>query len=196
MASDASKVGADQAAALDLAGVEVRRSARRKRTVTAFRENGRIVVLMPQRLSRTEEQRWVRDMVARVQAREARARINADEDQLFSRALNLHEQYLAAQVSRPVLPRSVVWVTNQNHRWGSCTPGARTIRLSHRLQRLPAWVVDYVLLHELAHLYEGDHSARFWRLLAGYPRTEQAKGYLLGWVDGHGAPPQGGSSTG
>ena len=74
----------------------------------------------------------------------------------------------------------MTWVTNQQQRWGSCSPGDRSIRLSERLQGMPGWVVDYVLVHELAHLVEPSHDARFWSLVDGYPRAERAKGYLEG----------------
>ena len=71
------------------------------------------------------------------------------------------------------------WVDNQRSRWGSCTPGDRTIRLSTRLQGMPAWVVDYVLIHELMHLKRMDHSPEFWRLVAeAYPRFREARAYL------------------
>ena len=75
---------------------------------------------------------------------------------------------------------SVRWVTNQNGRWGSCTPADRTIRISHRIQDMPDWVIDYVLLHELAHLVEANHGPRFWALVDTYPRAERAKGFLAG----------------
>ena len=73
------------------------------------------------------------------------------------------------------------WVENQKARWGSCTPGDRTIRLSVRLQGMPPWVIDYVLVHELAHLLESGHDERFWAWVNRYPKAEQAKGYLQGW---------------
>ena len=79
------------------------------------------------------------------------------------------------------MPASVRWVTNQNARWGSCTPGDRTIRLSDRLQQMPGWVVDYVLVHELAHLLEAGHTPEFWAWVDRYPRAEKAKGYLEGY---------------
>jgi predicted metal-dependent hydrolase len=75
----------------------------------------------------------------------------------------------------------VRWVDNQRQRWGSCTPGDRTIRLSVRLQGMPGWVIDYVLVHELAHLIEPGHDAAFWGWVDRYPQSERAKGYLLGW---------------
>ena len=52
------------------------------------------------------------------------------------------------------------WVSNQSGRWGSCTPAEGTIRLSDKLQGMPVWVVDYVLLHELAHLCSSPATGR------------------------------------
>nr|WP_232248794.1 M48 family metallopeptidase [Streptacidiphilus rugosus] len=156
--------------------VEVRRSTRRSRTVSAYREGGRTVVLIPARMSAAEEKRWVAQMLDKLDARESRA-IPGD-DELAERARELSRKYLDGRAR----PRSVRWVTNQNTRWGSCTPAEGTIRLSHRLQGMPEYVVDYVLLHELAHLLEPDHGRRFWALLDAYPRTERARGYLEGVV--------------
>jgi predicted metal-dependent hydrolase len=166
----------------------VRRSARRKKTVTAYRERDTIVVLLPQQMSRSDEQRYVRDMVNKVLARESRTAAPRSDEELERRARALLERYLGPDrvVLRPLT--SVVWVTNQAHRWGSCTPSTGAIRLSHRLQLMPAWVVDYVLLHELAHLAEATHSARFWGLVDSYPSAERAKGFLEGYQAALGRP--------
>ena len=77
-------------------------------------------------------------------------------------------------------PETVRWVDNQNSRWGSCTPSDRSIRLSTRLQGMPAWVIDYVLVHELAHLIEAGHTPAFWAWVDRYPKAERAKGFLEG----------------
>lgn len=157
--------------------VEVRRSQRRRRTVSAYRDGERVVVLIPDRFSRAEETEWVERMLARLAAREERVRHSDDE--LAVRAERLIARYLADHARRAV-PASVRWVTNQNGRWGSCTPDDRTIRISHRIQEMPDWVVDYVLLHELAHLVVPSHSARFWELVGRYPKAERARGFLEG----------------
>ncbi|ANH36508.1 hypothetical protein I601_0053 [Nocardioides dokdonensis FR1436] len=166
--------------------VEVRRSTRRRRTVSAYRDGERIVVLVPASLSRAEEAEWVRTMVARIERSEQRRR-RSDED-LVRRARSLSDRFLGGLA----VPESVRWVENQSSRWGSCTPGDRTIRLSVRLQQMPQWVVDYVLVHELAHLVETQHNDRFWAWVDNYPQAERAKGYLQGWSDAaRGGPAEG-----
>src|SRR3954447_4821082 len=155
--------------------VEVRRSKRRRRTVSAYRDGDRVVVMIPASLSRKEEAEWVETMLARLE-RSERRRKPSDAD-LLRRARDLSNRHLGGLAT----PESVRWVENQQSRWGSCTPGDRTIRLSARLQGMPAWVVDYVLVHELAHLLEPGHDAKFWAWVDRYPQAERAKRYLLGW---------------
>jgi predicted metal-dependent hydrolase len=157
--------------------VEVRRSQRRRRTVSAYRDGERVVVLIPDQFSRAEESEWVDRMLARLEAREGRQ--PRTDEELLGRATRLIGLYLPDHRARAV-PASVRWVTNQNGRWGSCTPADRTIRISHRLQDMPDWVVDYVLLHELAHLIVPSHNERFWALVGRYPKAERARGYLEG----------------
>ncbi|WP_395656021.1 M48 family metallopeptidase [Nocardioides sp.] len=155
--------------------VEVRRSKRRRRTVSAYRDGDRVVVMIPASLSRKQEAEWVETMLARLE-RSERRRKPSDGD-LMRRARELSDRYLGGLA----VPESVRWVDNQQSRWGSCTPGDRTIRLSGRLQGMPQWVVDYVLVHELAHLLEPGHDSRFWAWVDRYPQSERAKGYLIGW---------------
>jgi hypothetical protein len=52
--------------------------------------------------------------------------------------------------------------------------------MSRRLQELPSWVQDYVLVHELVHLLVPGHGPKFWALVARYPRAERARGFLDG----------------
>jgi predicted metal-dependent hydrolase len=156
------------------AEIEVRRSTRRRRTVSAYRDGDRTVVMIPARMSRAEERHWVALMVERLARQDRRRR--PDDDELLSRARDLSRRHLDGRA----VPASVRWVTNQGSRWGSCTPVDRTIRLSSRLQGMPSWVVDYVLVHELAHLLVAGHGPRFWGLVESYPRSERARGYLEG----------------
>lgn len=154
--------------------VEVRRSPRRRRTVSARRENGRVIVLIPASMSRAEERVWVARMLDKLKAGERRRR-PSDTD-LMARATELSQRYLGGHAR----PRSIRWVSNQQSRWGSCTPADGSIRLSDRLQDMPGYVVDYVILHELAHLLVAGHNRDFWTLLRSYPKLERARGFLDG----------------
>ena len=154
--------------------IEVRRSARRSRTVSAYRDGNKTVVLVPATFSRAEEKRWVSRMLDRLEAREERRR--PGDAALHERAVELAERYLDGLVS----PDSVRWVDNQNTRWGSCTPDTGAIRLSRRLSGMPSWVVDYVLVHEVVHLVIPHHGPEFWERVHRYPKAERARGYLEG----------------
>lgn len=155
--------------------IEVRRSRRRTRTVSAYRQDsGTVVVLIPDRFSAAEEARWVEQMVQRLAGADRRRR-RTDAD-LARRARTLSREYLDGRAE----PAGIRWVDTMTTRWASCTPADRTIRVSERVRPMPSWVLDYVLLHELAHLLEPSHNARFWHWVDRYPRAERAKGYLEG----------------
>lgn len=158
--------------------VEVRRSKRRRRTVQAYQRDDTVVVLLPARMTKAEERFWVQEMVGRLERQEERRqrRRNRTDAELLTRANDLSARYLDGRAR----PAEVRWVSNQNDRWGSCTPAQGSIRLSDRLRDVPAWVADYVLLHELAHLLEPGHGPEFWQWVNRYPRTERARGYLEG----------------
>jgi predicted metal-dependent hydrolase len=166
----------------DGAPVEVRRSARRRRTVAAFWENGTAVVAIPASFSRAQEREWVHRMLEKLRlqgergSRGAAKRRPRSDAALAAHAAELSAKYFAGRA----VPTSVRWVGNQNSRWGSATPSDGTIRLSDKLQPMPQWVIDYVLLHELAHLLVAGHNAAFWRLLEAYPETGRAKAFLEG----------------
>ncbi|WP_315097852.1 YgjP-like metallopeptidase domain-containing protein [uncultured Cellulomonas sp.] len=160
----------------DLSQVEIRRSRKRVRTVTAWREGDRTIVAIPARFTRSQENEWVRRMVARLAAQERRRR--PSDDELMSRATELSTRYLDGRAT----PTTVRWSTNQGRRWGSCTPSEGTIRISDRVRGMPRWVLDYVLLHELTHLLHAGHGPEFWAELDAYPRTARARGFLEGYA--------------
>lgn len=169
-------------ATADGAPVEVRRSARRRRTVAAFWENGTAVVAIPASFTRAQELEWVHRMLEKLRLQgEKRTRGAGKPRPRSDAALAAHAAELSAKYfGGRAVPSSVRWVSNQNSRWGSATPSEGSIRLSNKLQPMPQWVIDYVLLHELAHLLVAGHDAAFWRLLQAYPETERAKAFLEG----------------
>ena len=163
------------------APVEVRRSARRTRTVAAFWENGTAVVAIPARFTAAQESEWVHRMLEKLHRQGERRADKGRKQPATDAALASHAAALSAQYfGGRAVPTSVRWVTNQNSRWGSATPSEGTIRLSDKLRTMPQWVIDYVLLHELAHLLVAGHNAAFWKLLEAYPDTMRAKAFLEG----------------
>ena len=147
---------------------EVVRSPKRRKTVQARMVGDVVQVSIPARMSKAEEERWVAEMVGRFQRKRA-----VEPVDLAARA-----EVLAARYGLPQ-PATIRWVDNQEWRWGSCTPADRSIRLSTRLGGFPDWVVDYVIVHELAHLVVGGHGRDFWELVNRYPKTERARGFLI-----------------
>lgn len=129
-------------------------------------------------MSRAEEEHWVAEMQRKLQRTESRraSPARASDEALLLRCAELSHRYLDDTAK----PASVRWVAPMRTRWASCTPVDRTIRVSERLRDVPSWVLDYVLVHELAHLRIAQHNAQFWELVQRYPKTERAIGYLEG----------------
>lgn len=152
--------------------IEIVYSSRRRKTVQATIVDGVIRVQAPARISRRELDATVATLVDRLQRRH-----RADAIDLTDRARRLARRY-----GLPA-PTTVVWA-EQRSRWGSCTPSTSTIRISNRLAAWPPWVLDYVLVHELAHLVEFDHSPAFHALVDQYPLAERARGFLIAKADG------------
>ena len=156
-------------------GVDIRieRSAGRVKTVSARQVGDTLVVRAPAAIDEAELDPIIERLRRRLERRvKARA---LDDGDLEGAARRLNARHFAGKLSW----RSIAWVTNQNGRWGSCTPAEGTIRLNHRLAETPDWVRDYVIVHELAHLLESNHGPRFWALVNRYPLTERARGYLM-----------------
>ena len=132
-----------------------------------------VILRVPAAISEAELRRVKEDILA--QLAKKRRRIPASDEDLDNRAKSLNRRYFGGELRW----ESIRWVTNQNKRVGSCTPERGTIRISHRLAQMPVFVLEYVIVHELAHLVEANHSARFRGLVDRYPRAERARGYLM-----------------
>jgi hypothetical protein len=155
--------------------VEVRISKRRKKTSEAKWVGGRIVVSVPAHLDVESRQKTVDWLVERLLTRH-RLQSGLDDAGLLARANELSDRYMVG-----ARPASVRWVTNQTARWGSCSFYSGDIRVSHRLRVVPEWVLDSVLVHEVAHLTHPDHSRAFHKLAGAYPRHHEAGLFLAGY---------------
>ena len=161
--------------------LELHRSPRRVRTSEATFRDGRLVVRLPAGMPVEEEERAIDELVGKLTRRRQRAARGGDAE-LAARAHRLADRYLDG-----VRPTSVVWSGRMARRNGSCSVHDGSIRISDRLVAVPDYVLDYVLVHELAHLLVPDHSPAFHRLVARYPEEQRARGYLEGYAAGEAA---------
>lgn len=158
---------------------EIKRSKRRKKSVGAYRERGKTIIVAPVRMSNKEVQIYAAELIAELNERDQKL---SAQEVLEQRARYLSEKYLDIDVFAFESPKvSIKWVTNQNSRWGSCSPDERQIRISHRLQGMPQYVIDAVIFHELIHLIIPDHSQKFYEYLSAFSDYEMAKEYLAGY---------------
>ncbi len=160
--------------------LEVRRSTRRKKTISVHREGDTIVVSAPARMTNAEVDRYARELIARLHKREVMPKSDVD---LLTRALWLRMEYLPEAPE----PSSVRWAS-QETRWGSCSTLQRTIRISSQLRRAPQYVVDAIIVHELAHLLRANHGPEFKLLLSRYPDNARADAFLAGMAFAKGLP--------
>lgn len=154
--------------------LEVRSSAKRTKTATAWWEGAKLVVALPARVKGDEREQLITWLVER--SRRRRPALVASDPELLERARQLVESF-----NLGVMPTSVRFVANQRRRWGSCSVASGAIRLSDRLRNVPGWVLDAVLVHELAHLAVPDHSAAFHALANRHPRQADATIFLDGY---------------
>jgi len=152
--------------------IEVIRSARRRKTVQAYLHEGKLRVMIPDHLTADQEAEVVDKLAAKLARRTSTTQIDLDQ----------RSRILAERYQLP-LPVSIEWSDRQLRRWGSCSPSSGRIRVSNRLATVPDWVLDSVLVHELAHLVIADHGKDFRSLVDRYPRTERATGYLMALSD-------------
>jgi len=147
--------------------VQITASKRRKKSVSAKIVNGVLDVRTPVGLPLEVRDAHIRDLATRLERKRASTEID-----LEARALALAKRYDLPK------PASIEWSSRQNSRWGSCTPANGSVRISNRLSGMPYWVVDYVIVHELAHLLHLNHDAQFHAVVARYPKAERAEGFL------------------
>ncbi len=110
---------------------------------------------------------------------------------LIGKQQEVMRNWYIERAKEKILPRVKMFATNlgvkftdtkivdSRYRWGSCTT-KNNITINWRLIKAPMYVVDYVIVHELAHLLESNHTPQFWNIIrVQSPRMEQARQWLL-----------------
>ena len=154
--------------------LEIRTSTKRKKTATAWWEGTTLIVALPTHVAGDERESLITWLVKRSARRRPAAR--ASDPELLDRAVALAKEHGIDRV-----PTSVSFVTTQRKRWGSCSSDSGAIRISERLRHVPGWILDAVLVHELAHLVHPDHSAAFYELANRFERQDEASIFLEGY---------------
>jgi predicted metal-dependent hydrolase len=153
--------------------IRIVRSTKRAKTVSARLVDDVLEILAPAHLSDAELAPMIDNLKQRLTKRTEQRQL--DDGELDQIAKRLNKAYFKSRLTWT----SLIWSTQQDKRYGSCTPALKTIRISHLLAKMPLFVKEYVVMHELAHLLEANHGPRFWELVNRYPRTERARGYLM-----------------
>ncbi len=153
--------------------VRVVRSRHRKKTVSARLDGGQLLISLPSGMSKMEEDEWIGLMKEKMTRR--LGRVPLSDAGLCKRAETLNKRYFSGRLKIS----SIIYSDKQKKRFGSCTSSRGAIRISSRLKKMPSWVLDYVIVHELAHLVHADHSPRFWTLVKQYRYVERARGFLI-----------------
>jgi len=159
-----------------------------RRYILRVMDDGSLRVTLPRWGSKREAQQFVdasRAWIAEQQAqRNRRPRVLPGYDASLRRRAQeeLPRQLLELAAVHGITVRRVS-VRNQRSRWGSCSRQG-SITLNWRLVLVPDFVREYVMLHELMHRLELNHSPRFWRLVAAVcPRLVEARRWLR--AEGH-----------
>ena len=154
------------------------RSLRRRKTIRlAVIAEATLEIRAPWHCSEAELLSAADVLIAKTERTLAQRASREQDGFLEERARLLNERHFGGKLRW----QEVRFVTNQRKRFGSCTPHRGTIRISDRLRSAPPFVLDYVLVHELAHMIEPNHSAAFWKLVNRFPKAERARGYLMAW---------------
>jgi predicted metal-dependent hydrolase len=154
--------------------VKVIRSPDRKETIQARMVEDTLVVHLPLGLHREEERKIIAEMKEKIEKKKQTSQLNKD-DFLIKKFNEFNDKYFQGKLK----VNSIKFVTNQKRVRGSCTPNKGTIRVSHKLLDMPEWVLDYVIMHEMTHLFYPNHSKEFWMKVGEYEYTERARGFLI-----------------
>lgn len=153
---------------------QVIRSKRRRRTVSARLIKDTLLVHAPAALSPERLETIIANFKIKFEKKKIKDDLERNEP-LKDIADRLNKKYFAGALKI----HSIAYSTNHNSKFGCCLYKTGDIRISHAVGLMPKWVRDYVLIHEMAHLIEPNHSKAFWDLLSRYQFCERAKGYLM-----------------
>jgi predicted metal-dependent hydrolase len=150
------------------------RSRRRRRTVSARVIKDTLLISAPAMLSQERLDGIVADFKIKFERKKIKEELDRKQS-LVDIAQKINEQYFENKLK----VNSIEYAIDQDSKFGCCNYGSGRIRVSHKVGLMPGWVRDYVVIHEMAHLVEPNHSASFWEIVSRYKLAERARGYLM-----------------
>ncbi len=154
--------------------VKIIRSSRRMRTISARVVKDILVVRAPAALSRQR----LENIIDKFRLKFERKRLKGELERIHGLAVvaaRINDKYF----NNKLKIGSIEYVTGQNSKFGCCNYQTADIRISYKVGLMPEWVRDYVVMHEMAHLIEPNHSKLFWDIVSRYKLAERARGYLM-----------------
>lgn len=165
------------------------RSSKRARLMRlAIYGDGLLVVTKPRRLNEAfvehflkQKINWIIDKIGNV-SKIKNPNLGRDNNQHFlvhkGMALNLIQEKIVELNKNYNFKYNRICVRNQITRWGSCSK-KRNLNFNYKLLFLAPALTDYIIVHELCHLREFNHSANFWKLVEkGFPEYKRARAEL------------------
>ena len=154
--------------------VKIIRSRRRKRTISARLVKDTLLVSAPLLLSQERLDKVIADFKVKFEKKKLKQELDRKQN-LIDIVRKLNEKYFENKLKI----NSIEYVTDQNSKYGCCNFRDGWIRVSHKVGLMPEWVRNYVIVHEMAHLIEPNHSSAFWDIVSRYKLAERARGYLM-----------------
>lgn len=111
----------------------------------------------------------------RFEKKQMKKELNSNPERLLEITNELNRKYFDGKLE----VKSITYSGEQDKIYGVCHHKRGDIIISYRLKEMPDWVRNYVIVHELAHLLQPNHSADFWNLVNRYKLAERARGYLI-----------------
>ena len=155
--------------------IKINFSPRRIKTINARMIGDIMYVNAPAGMPQEQLQKIIDRFKKRFEKRKLVQELNKTPEILKEETNRLNNQYFSGRLEIS----SIEYSPNQDRIFGSCNHRTKTIRISYRLKKMPDWVRNYVIVHELAHLVEPNHSESFWNIVNRYPLSERARGYLI-----------------
>ncbi|MFH1644912.1 MAG: M48 family metallopeptidase [Candidatus Omnitrophota bacterium] len=154
--------------------IRIVRSRRRKKTMSARLEQNAMVVYSPCHISDKELSSAI-ERFKRLFAKRAMKKKLSEAEELDDIFKRLNREFFNGKLKAEAIKYS----PNQNRIYGCCDFRKKKIRVSYRIAKMPKWVKEYVIIHEMAHLVEPNHSKRFWAIVNQYKFAERARGFLI-----------------